>query len=323
MLQKLFQIPGLNVDIYSYGLMLVIGFFLGAQLLKFLARRKGLDPEIFMNAALIALVSGIIGARVSHVLENFSQYHGHGVLTDLKNMLSINKGGLTYYGGFLLAFPTLVLYARWKRVPLGTGMDIVAPALLLAYGFGRIGCFLNGCCYGADCDLPWALRFPYGSPPYTEQYAEGTLQQTPPHELLIELPSNRQGLVNGDDAKRSVMLRQLAATQRSNAVHPTQLYSAITELLLAAMLFAYFTLRHAPGHVFALMCILEGITRFLLETLRVEPTVVWGMSLSMIIGVAVFAIGVVLWFIFTWVDRRRSGPVSAANGNTAPALSTR
>src|SRR5688500_15129122 len=74
MLQELFRIPGLDIPIFGYGLMLVIGFLAAAQLAKFLARRSGLDPEVFINAGLLALVSGVIGARLSHVLENLGQY---------------------------------------------------------------------------------------------------------------------------------------------------------------------------------------------------------------------------------------------------------
>ena len=74
MYPELFRIPGLGLPVYGYGVMLVMGFFAGVGLAKYLARRHGLDPEIFVNAALIALVSGVIGARLSHVLENFGEF---------------------------------------------------------------------------------------------------------------------------------------------------------------------------------------------------------------------------------------------------------
>ena len=74
MLQELFRIPGTQIWIHGYGLMLVIGFLLAVQLAKALARRSRIDPEIFVNAGLIALVAGVVGARLSHVLENFGQY---------------------------------------------------------------------------------------------------------------------------------------------------------------------------------------------------------------------------------------------------------
>jgi prolipoprotein diacylglyceryltransferase len=70
----LFHIPFTDIPIYSYGLMMVVGFLLGIQICKYLAKRVGLDPEIFVNVGLIALVAGVVGARLSHVLENLPQY---------------------------------------------------------------------------------------------------------------------------------------------------------------------------------------------------------------------------------------------------------
>src|SRR4030095_6967836 len=139
----------LDIPIYSYGLMMVIGFLCAIQLAKFLAKRSGLDPELFVNAGLLALVTGVLGARLSHVLENFAQYTNphRSAWDNLIDAVNIRSGGLTYYGGFLLAFPTLVIYAVKKKLPLRLGMDIVAPCIVIGLGFGRIGCYLNGCCY--------------------------------------------------------------------------------------------------------------------------------------------------------------------------------
>src|SRR5437588_6858675 len=102
MLQDLFRIPGTRIIIHSYGLMMVIGFMLALQLAKFLARRSKLDPEIFVNVGLIALVTGVIGARLSHVLENFRQYTDptRSFGANLWDAVNMTSGGLTYYGGF-------------------------------------------------------------------------------------------------------------------------------------------------------------------------------------------------------------------------------
>src|SRR5438874_11315617 len=87
-------------------------------------------------------------------------------------------------------------------------------------------------------------------------------------------------------------LTRLMAAEKSRPVHPAQLYSALTALLLAAILVAYYSLPHVPGHVFALMCLLEGATRFLLEMLRVEPAVAGTpLSLSMWIGIGLVIAG--------------------------------
>jgi len=320
MYPELFRIPGLGLSIYSYGLMMVIGFFGAVQLAKFLAHRNRLDPELFINAALLALISGVIGARASHVLENLSDFtrHDRTAWQNFLAMINVRSGGLTYYGGFLLAFPTLVCYALWKKIPLRLGMDIVAPCIMVGLGFGRIGCFLNGCCYGAECNLPWAVSFPYGSNAYVDQYYNHEIQ--PPAQLLRndELMRTPDGpvpaLVSAQDAKKDPAMRKLVDLYQLKAkpVQPAELYSSFTAFLLAALLVAYLTMPHMPGRVFALMCMLEGISRFLLEMVRVEPPVIGRFSLSMVIGLAVMLIGVILWFAFGRPDPREKLAVAAA-----------
>src|SRR5687767_12521565 len=128
MWQEIFRIPFIDRPVYGYGLMLVIGFLAATQLAKFLAARCRLDGELFVNAAFLALLFGVIGARLSHVVE--SLIAGTGEFTrgtaweNLKAMLNLSSGGLTFYGGFLLATPVLIGYALWKKVPLLKGMDI-------------------------------------------------------------------------------------------------------------------------------------------------------------------------------------------------------
>lgn len=303
MLQELFRIPGTSISIHGYGLMLVIGFLLAMQVGKFLARRSGIDPEVFVNAGLLALVAGVIGARLSHVLENFGQYTdpNRSAMANFKDAINVTSGGLTYYGGFLLATPSLIAYALYKKVPLRTGMDIIAPCLMVGLGIGRIGCFLNGCCYGAECNLPWAVRFPYYSNTYIDQYQNKEIQ---PDGELLHVTKGGVQLKEPEVAKREGLQRLMAAERaKVHPVHPAQLYSTFTALLLAALFVAYYSLPHVPGHVFALMCMLEGATRFLLEMLRVEPGVgptIGGMSLSlsMWIGLGLVITGIILWIGF-------------------------
>src|SRR5881394_567319 len=163
-----FNLFGHEIHLYTYGLMMIIGFFAAVYLAKFLAKRSGLDGELFVNAGLWGLVSGVIGARLSHVLENLDEFTRpeKSVWKNFLAMINLSSGGLTYYGGFILAFIVLVLYARRKKIPLLLGMDIVAPCIIVGLGFGRIGCFLNGCCEGATCDAPYAVTYPYHSNPY-------------------------------------------------------------------------------------------------------------------------------------------------------------
>jgi len=308
MLQEIFRIPYFNIPIYGYGVMLVIGFLGAIQLAKFLAKRCNIDPELFVNAGLLALVTGVGGARISHVIENIGYYTNpnRSMAANFLDAINIRSGGLTYYGGFLLAFPCLVLYARAKKVPIRLGMDIVAPCLMIGLGFGRIGCFLNGCCYGATCDLPWAISFPYYSIPYREEVDEHKI--TPPAELTQMTASGRIDVLSPADIRKLAVdlppdAAALAASQHSLPLHPAQLYSSFTAFLIAGLVLCYFTLPHAPGRAFALMMMVEGLTRFLLELLRVEPPVIGYFSLSMVLGLALLGVGIVLWITFGVLDR--------------------
>jgi phosphatidylglycerol:prolipoprotein diacylglycerol transferase len=326
MYQILFRLPSFlpvvgGAPIYGYGVMMVVGFFLAMALAKFLARRSKLDPEIFANAALIALVAGVVGARLSHVLENLPDYTRNELTfgQNLWNAVNIRSGGLTYYGGFLLAFPALIAYGWFKRVPLPLGMDIIAPCLMVGLGLGRVGCYLNGCCYGAETNVSWAVQFPYRSDAYFEQLNRGRI--TVPPELLNAngVPRSIEDIQSDrtiDSAQRAALVK-LAQSQKALPVHPAELYSTATALLIAAFLLAFFTLPHAPGRVFALMLMVEGVSRFLLETVRAEPVgtffghhifgpLTFGEGLS-IVNVG---LGVLLWFVFG---------SSAIRGERAPA----
>jgi phosphatidylglycerol:prolipoprotein diacylglycerol transferase len=319
MLQELFKLPFIHFPIYGYGLMLVVGFLCASQLARFLARRSAIDPEVFSTAVLIMLVTGVAGARISHILENFHEYTSASFIENVRHMLDVRNGGLTYYGGFLLATPCTILYGLYKKVPIRRGMDIVAPCLMVGLAFGRIGCFLNGCCYGAETTLPWGVSFPYYSNAYVDEFyhANGTKLQTPvPRDLLVNTPDGGETLLEPSRLNADPALKSEAASVGSNYVHPTELYSSFTAFMLALLLFAYYTLPHPPGRVFAMMLILEGGTRFLLELIRVEPPVpgFGPMSLSMILGVVLVASGLLMW---VWTggpdDDLAFQPVSSAS----------
>jgi phosphatidylglycerol:prolipoprotein diacylglycerol transferase len=313
MLPELLRIPlpfAPDFALRSYGLMVAIGFLLAVPLARALARRRGLDPELFVNAGLIALISGLVGARLSHVLENLGQYTDptRSVLANLGDAVNITGGGLTFYGGLLLAFPVTLYYGCAKRAPLRVGMDIIAPCVMIGLAFGRVGCFLNGCCHGAQCDLPWAVTFPYYSNAYLDHVDHKEIAAPP------QLRTARGALLTPRQAAEMPQTAALAAGQRSLPVHPAQLYSALNALLIAGVLLAYFTLAPPAGRVLALMLVLKGVSRYLLETLRTEPAVLgrgtghlaWlpPHSYSMVLSVILVAGGIVLWLAFGFVAAR-------------------
>lgn len=313
MLRELFRVPFLDVPIYSFGLMLVIGCFLAISLAKFLSRRCGLNPEHFVNIGIIALVSGVVGARLSHVLENWNQYFGPQG-EGLWSAVNIRSGGLTYYGGVILATPACIYYGLQNKIPILRGMDIIAPCLMVGLALGRVGCFLNGCCFGATCSLPIAVTYPYDSPAYQAHLDQNRIP-APPTELLIRNPLNPLDLRYASEAeiRANPALAKIAQTQRSAPVHASQLYSTLAASLVCVVLVAYFSLNPSPGKVFALMMILEGSARFTLETLRVEPSVThllgFGWSFSMLLGAGLLLGGAAFWLALQLRGRRADNDV--------------
>lgn len=144
-----------SVPVRSYGLMIVVGFLLGMWRATRVSKRSGLNSEQVMDTSLIALLSGIIGARVLYLL--FQVPHGGwGVFSEIYRVW---EGGLSFHGGLVAAILAVWTYCRAKKIAFLTMFDLLAPSVAIGYAFARIGCFLNGCCYGHPTALPWGVRF--------------------------------------------------------------------------------------------------------------------------------------------------------------------
>jgi phosphatidylglycerol:prolipoprotein diacylglycerol transferase len=316
-LRELFRIPGLDLPVYGYGLMLVLGVWCAIELARRLAIRFGMNGDDFATLGLLALFSGVVGARLSHILENLDVYTDadRSVLENLKAAVNLSNGGLTFYGGFLFATAVLIGYGKWKKIPIRRGMDVVAPCLMVGLMFGRVGCLLNGCCWGGVCDpdrVPWALTFPYDSPPHEHHVETGQIKvgfgedQLPP--TLVE----RVPLVDGSSIQRLVPARTVAADpslaalakqQRSLPVHPTQIYSVLNAALILAATLLLLMMRPVPLRVFGLMLAMYGPGRFTLELLRVNVEVGAGMTFSMWISIGIAVAGVALLLLTGPIDR--------------------
>jgi phosphatidylglycerol---prolipoprotein diacylglyceryl transferase len=105
------------------------------------------------------IVGAILGARILHVTTYWKEEYANGPIWEI---FMVQHGGLVFYGGLIGAALACILYTRLKKIPLWKMADILAPSIALGYVFGRIGCFLNGCCYGRVCELPWAVHYPAG-----------------------------------------------------------------------------------------------------------------------------------------------------------------
>jgi len=158
MIPILFKIGPIKIG--SYGVMVAVAFLTCAWLLRKELMRKKYDPDWANTIVVVAIISGIIGARVYFILEYFNDF-----LADPLGMI-FSGSGLTWYGGFIAAFIAILITLRKLPAPTLVLADLIAPLLLLGYGIGRIGCFLAGDGdYGPPSDLPWAVAFPNGLVP--------------------------------------------------------------------------------------------------------------------------------------------------------------
>jgi len=144
------------LHLYSYGLSIAIGVLLSIFLMGRQARKEGFPkPEEVFDIAFAILVWGFLGARAFYVVQNFDYY-----AAEPFKIFAVWEGGLIFYGGAIAAVLGFWLTVRKMHMSFWKTLDFIAPYGALAHAFGRIGCFLNGCCFGKACDLPWAVRFP-------------------------------------------------------------------------------------------------------------------------------------------------------------------
>jgi phosphatidylglycerol:prolipoprotein diacylglycerol transferase len=133
--------------------MLAIAFSVSTILTCRQARKAGISQDTVFNLAFIVFLSGITGARLLYVAENLTHY-----LRSPLEIFMLQQGGLSWFGGFACGIICGVLYLKKKKIPVNSFLDIVIPFVALAQAIGRIGCLLNGCCYGRPSEL--GLYFP-------------------------------------------------------------------------------------------------------------------------------------------------------------------
>lgn len=335
-----------GLPIRSYGVMLLVAVVSGVALAVRRAVRAGLDPDVILGLAFWMFIPGIIGARTFYVIEYWENFlrptpDAPCLGATLGAIINVSEGGLVVYGSLIGGLPGLLLYARKHRLPLLALGDLIAPSMVLGLALGRIGCLLNGCCYGGPCDVPWAVTFPPESPPYKSQVQRGQMhgfevgegagggpavvrvEPGSPAEQAGLKPGDRLGRINGFEpvsaadahsliarafyGRRPLELRTAEGREltvpaapvpaRSLRVHPSQVYSAISALLLCLFLLAYDPYCRRDGQLFAAMLTIYPVLRFLLEIIRTDEGGTWpvGLSISQNVSLLVLAAAAALW----------------------------
>ena len=324
MYPKLFGLPLVN----TYGVILVVGFLSAVFLMRKLARSAGENSDCVANAALYTLIAGVVGARAFYVIHNFSQFRGR-----LLSVFATWQGGLELLGGVIVAIAVAFFYIRRNKQSVRVYFDIMAIGLMLGLAFGRIGCFCSGCCFGKPADTSISIRFPYASDAYRSQvYPDPSRDRSQPH---LKLPTEYFGYLGEDGQtwypadefnkyRAGLKPKELLTDQqraevtegkfRCLPVLPMQFISSANAVLLCVILYFFWRGKFAksrPGVTFALMCILYGVTRFMLEYLRDDNPFeyAWwiiykGGTISQNIGIYQAILGIILLIIFAKIANR-------------------
>ena len=209
-----------SIPVFGYGFMLFLGFFTAAWSAARRARSVGIEGDVIWDLAMWIMVSGILGARLFYVIQYRDRvFAGKTGLERLTALINLPDGGLVLYGGVICALFGFILFCRRNQVKPLLMADIIMPSFFVGLAFGRLGCLLNGCCYGDPSHLPWAVQFPNPSVPFSALVGRGFLDEN----ALATFP-----------------------------LHPTQIYSSLNALMLAFLTASYFKHRRQNGAVLAL-----------------------------------------------------------------------
>jgi phosphatidylglycerol---prolipoprotein diacylglyceryl transferase len=263
---------GRSLPIYGYGFMLFLGFVAGGWSAIRRGRLVGIDKDAIWDVCLWVLVAGVGGARLFYIAEYWDRVFGEATTPGeyFFALINLREGGLVLYGGIILALTAFIVFCLRRKLNPLLMTDVIMPSFFIGLAFGRLGCFMNGCCYGDRCELPWAVSFPLGSVPDMALVGRGLVEYGDPWTLSL---------------------------------HPTQLYSSFNALLLAGLTHCYFYCRRRDGSVLALALLTYPVTRFLIEFLRGDEAgqLHTSLTISQLVSLGMLAAGGLYAF---WLSRR-------------------
>ncbi len=259
----LFTLPvGGGFPIFGYGAFLMLGFAVGLVIAWLRAKRAGLSGDAALDIGLIAIFAGVVGARLAYLLIDYQPAEGsHG---DWREWVAVWNGGLTFQGGLFLAVAADWIYVKARRIPVGKMFDAYAPALALGVGFGRLGCLMNGCCWGevAPRGSWWSMVFPDNIEPMAGQWYVFDYDREHWEEVVTGL-----GYASG--------------TTPNIPIYATQIASAVLLFLIAAGL-AWAERRwrnRVDGQVINWFLFAYAVKRFVIEFWRDDTPLRYGFDI--------------------------------------------
>jgi phosphatidylglycerol:prolipoprotein diacylglycerol transferase len=288
MIPVLLEIGPLKV--YSYGLMLGIAFLLGSYVLALDLKRKKLDPNMASTITILGVVFGISGAKILFLIEEWNSF-----VRDPFGM-AFSPGGLTWYGGFILAMIAVYIYIRKKKVPFLKIWDCLGIALILAYGVGRLGCHFSGDGdYGFPTKLPWGTIYAQGTAKPSIAL-EDYFNRNPEERVAWQFDSLRM-IPAGIDR----LGHRYSKFDEVTPLHPTPVYELILGIVGFVILWKLRTRPYPDGKLFMIYLMLASTFRFGIEFMRLNPRLIFGISEAQLLAVPLFLTGL---FGMIYLDRR-------------------
>jgi phosphatidylglycerol:prolipoprotein diacylglycerol transferase len=257
----LFEIGPIRIG--SYGVLLALAFLSAFLLINWQFKKNKCDIELAWDLHFLAIFGGMFGSRLLFIFENFAEF------TRAPMAMIFSTTGFSVLGGYVLAILLCVIRVRYARLPFFKIADIYVPGMAIGYAIGRLGCIAAGDgCYGLPCKQPWAMSFPNG--------IVSTLSSKNP--MLVSLYTR---MFPGEPVPADI------------AVHPTPLYESVSSFLLLIVLLLP-VWKPGSGRRFAFFLVWFGISRYLVENIRLNPFVYWGMSSSQVLSIVFVLLGLSL-----------------------------
>ena len=242
--------------------MLALGTLAGVLVAIRLAKKDGVKADTIIDLGFWTVISGIAGAKLWFIVQNWGEF------SDKWDLVVNFRSGLVFYGGLLGAAAAAIIYVRVKRLQVLKTLDIIAPTAALGLAFGRIGCFLNGCCYGRLTTSAIGMHFP-------KVLSGGEIVGSP---VFVDQLNRAQPLVTTQDVV-------------SQAVIPSQLIGSAGALVVFALMLLSRRWRKYYGEQTALLFILYPVARFIVEATRGDNSpVLWGLTVPQVFSIMAFVL---------------------------------
>lgn len=281
-----------GLPVFGYGLMMCIGFFAAIKAAEWRAIQQKLPGDLVWDMATWLILPGLAGARLFYLIQYGDRvFRGVPFAQWPVQALNFSQGGIVLYGALLGGAAGYFSFCYFRRIrPLGLA-DIVVPSVFIGIGFGRIGCFLYGCCYGRETSLPWAVQFPPESSSFVSMVEKHLL----PADATCTPP-----------------------------LHPTQIYSSIDGFMIAALTAWYFSRRRRNGEVLAMALIIYPITRFCVELLRGDEVgqMHTTLTISQLISIVLFLLNIPYMVFLSSLPARRDPVVLPPRDVASPVART-